>query len=121
MPNVASDRNTNPIGVATTTNVIVAEASLHIRSAHQHKVLLIGEFSADGEGTRVYVVGDIQIDGNTFLNTQVNNLHDTFGTIVSVAGIVDVPSGPHKFHLRCYSNAANLVVHHRALSLVDLG
>jgi hypothetical protein len=84
-------------------------------------VLLIGEFSAEGNGAGIYIVGDIQVNGNTFLNTQVNNLSGTFGTIITVTGIVDAAPGVHTFDLRCYTNASSLSVHHRALSVVDLG
>lgn len=81
----------------------------------------MGEFSAEGDGAGIYIVGDIQVNGNIFLNTQVNNLNGTFETIVTVTGLVEAGPGDHIFDLRCYTTANGLSVHHRALSVVDLG
>ncbi len=121
MANTAFDSNSNPIFVAAATNTIVATAKLAIPGRTARKVLLIGEFSFDGTFANGYVVGDIQVDGNTFLNTQVNNLAGTAGAIVTVTGIVTVPAGKKRvFDLRAYTNTSNVAVHHRALSVVDL-
>lgn len=120
MAKASFDSNSNPIFVGPVTNVIVATVKLALSGTRKHKVLVIGEFSAEGSLANGYIVGDIQIDGNTFLDTQVNNLNGTVGTIVTVTGIVTVSAGKHTFELRAYTNASSLSVHHRALSVVDL-
>jgi hypothetical protein len=121
MSNTAFDSNSNPIFVAASTNTIVATAKLAVSGRIARKVLLIGEFSFEGTFVNGYVVGDIQVDGNTFLNTQINNVSGTTGAIVTVTGIVTVRPGKKRtFDLRAYTNTNNVSVHHRALSVVDL-
>lgn len=120
MAKASFDSNSNPIFVGPSTNVIVATAKLAISGTRKHKVLVIGEFSAEGSFANGFIAGDVQVDGNTFLNTQVNNLNGTIGTIVTVSGIVTVSPANHTFDLRAYTNASSLSVHHRALSVVDL-
>jgi len=120
MAKASFDSNSNPIFVGPSTNVIVATAKLAISGTRTHKVLVIGEFSTEGSLANGYIVGDVQSEGNTLLNTQVNNLNGTIGTIVTVTGIVTVSPGNHAFDLRAYTNATSRSVHHPALSAVDL-
>jgi hypothetical protein len=122
MANATTDSNSNPIGVPANTNTTVSSISLKIPGAKAHKVLLIGEFSAESAlCANDFVVGDIQIDGNTFTNTQVNNLNGAVGAIVVVSGVATVKPGLHKFDLRAFTRATGLSAHHRALSGIDLG
>jgi hypothetical protein len=122
MANATTDSNSNPIGIPPNTNTTVSSISLKIPGAKPHKVLLIGEFSAEcGSCSNDFVVGDITGDGNLLMNTQVNNLNGAIGTIVVVSGVVSAKPGTHKFDLRSFTRATGLAAHHRALSGIDLG
>ncbi len=116
-----TDSNSNPIGVQPSTNTIVSSVSMNFPGRKAHEVFVIGEFSAEcPQCANDFVVGDVQLDGNTFLNTQVNNLNGAIGTVVVVSGVLTVPAGTHKFDLRAYTRATNFSVHHRSLSVIDL-
>jgi hypothetical protein len=116
------DGNSNPLFLATALNTTVATVRLALTGGKTHQVLIIGEFSADGSNlTNGIIVGTVQVDGNSFLDTQVNNQNGNIGTIVTVTGIVTVPTGRHSFDLLAYTNASGLAIHHRALSVIDLG
>ena len=122
MAKAAYDGNSNLLFLATALNTIVATAKLTLTGAKSHQILLIGQFSIDGSSlVNGIVVGTIMVDGNPFLDVQVNNLNGNVGTIVVVSGIVTLPRHPHTFDLVAYTNATGLTVHHRALSVVDLG
>jgi hypothetical protein len=71
MSNTAFDSNSNPIFVAASANTIVATAKLAVSGRTARKVLLIGEFSFEGTFVNGYVVGDIQVDGNTSITSRV--------------------------------------------------
>jgi DNA/RNA endonuclease YhcR with UshA esterase domain len=118
----AYDGNSNPLFLATATNTILSTAQLTLQAPKSHQILLIGQFSVDGSSlVNGIVVGDIQVNGNTYLSTQVNNLNGNVGTVLVVSGIITLQRHPFTFDLRAYTNATGLVVHHRALSVVDLG
>jgi hypothetical protein len=116
-----TDSNSNPIGVPPSTNTIVSTVSMKFTGRGPHEVFVIGEFSAEcPQCAGDSVVGDIQVDGNTMMNTQVNNLNGAIGTIVVVSGMLTVRPGTHQFDLRAYTRAANFSVHHRSLTVIDL-
>jgi hypothetical protein len=121
--NAATDRNSNPIGVPTNRNVTVSRVDLSIAAPRQHKVLLIGEFSADcAGGTGGIVVASVLVDGNLRLNTQVNNQHADAGALLSVTSVLSVRPGKHNFQLQAFAaNVAGVSAHHRSLTVVDLG
>src|SRR6516164_8637157 len=117
----ATDSNTNPIGVLPLTNTIVSSLNFDLPENATHNVFVIGEFVADCPlCTSSFVVGDIQVDGNTFLDTQVNNLNGAIDETVVVSGVLTLQPGTHNFALRAFTDVANLSAHHRALSVVDL-
>jgi hypothetical protein len=120
MSNTSYDANSNPIFVLSRTQTIVATAKLKISGTTGHKVLLIGQFSAEGNFNNGFIEGDIKADGNLILNTLINNLIGNSGTIVIVTGIVNVKPGNHVFDLAAFTSANNISVHHRALSVIDL-
>ena len=116
-----TDSNSNPIGVPPSTNTIVSSVNFKFAGRKPHEVFVIGEFSAEcPQCAGDFVVGDIQVDGNTMMNTQVNNLNGAVGQIVVVSGVLTLRAGKHRFDLRAYTRAANFSVHHRSLTVIDL-
>jgi hypothetical protein len=100
---------------------IVSSLNFDLPETVTHKVFVIGEFVADCSlRASNFVVGDIQVDGKTFLNTRVNNLNGAIGETVVVSGVLTVPPGTHNFALRAFTDAANLFARHPTLSVVDL-
>jgi hypothetical protein len=115
----ATDSNSNPIGVPPLTHTTVSSLDLDFAEQGLNTVFVIGEFVAECTGcTNNFIVGDIQADGNTFLNTQLNKLSGTTSRTVVVSGILTVGPGRHNFTLRAYTDATNFSVHHRALSVL---
>ncbi len=121
MSNATTDSNSNIMGIPASTNTTVSSVNLNIPGTSPHKVLLIGEFAAFCRTCKnASVVGDIQVDGNTFYATEVNNLNGPASTLIVVSGIANVAPGTHKFDLRAFTNATDLSAKHRALSVIDL-
>ena len=121
--NAATDSNSNPIGVNANANVIVSSLSLTIPRGRAHTVFLIGHFSADtiaangGEA-----VAGILVDGNLMMDTEVNNLQGDTGTLLSLSGLLNLKAVRHQFELQAFvTNMTSAAVHHRSLTVIDLG
>jgi hypothetical protein len=116
-----TDSNSNPIFVPPSTNTIVSTLNITLPRKKSLDVFVIGEFSAECPAAAGdFVVGDIQVDGNTMMNTQINNLNGPVGTIVVVSGVLSVRGGPRRFDLRAFTRAANFSAHHRSLTVLVL-
>lgn len=121
--NAATDSNSNPIGVNPNTNVTVSSLKLKVPGRLQHKVFLIGHFSADTTvANGAIVVAGILIDGNLMMDTEVNNLQGDTGALLSLSGVLTLKAGLHKFELQAYAtNVTYVSAHHRSLTAIDLG
>jgi hypothetical protein len=121
--NAATDSNSNPIGVQPNTNVVVASLVLAFAAPAAHKAFVIGHFSADPAGaTGGIMVAGILMNGNLMMDTQVNNLQGNTGTLLSLSGVIPVTPGKHRFELQAFdANMTSASVHHRSLTVIDLG
>ncbi|HXK05926.1 MAG TPA: hypothetical protein VMS37_26230 [Verrucomicrobiae bacterium] len=123
MSNAATDSNSNPIGLAPRTNVIVSSVTLSFTGRSSRKVFLIGHFSVDTTGAAGGIVASgILVDGNEMMGTQVNNLEGATGTLLSLSGVLAVKPGKHRFDLQAFAtNVTFANAHHRSLTAIDLG
>jgi intracellular septation protein A len=121
--NAATDSNSNFISVLQNTPVIVASLTLALKGAASHTVFVIGEFSADTVGaTGGAVVASVLVDGNLMMDAQVNNQQGNAGPLVSVSGVLTLPVNKHKFELQAFvTGMGSASVHHRSLTVIDLG
>ena len=121
--NAATDSNSNPVFVGPNAPTIVASLTMVLRGTPSHTVFVIGQFSAD----TVTAAGgsaeaSILVDGNLMMDALVNNLKGDAGTLVSVSGVLTLPIKRHKFELQAYvTNMTSAAVHHRSLTVIDLG
>lgn len=122
MSNASTDSNSNAIGVPPSTNVKVSTVTLDISGDSSHGVFVTGQFSADCTGgSGGIIVASILVDTKLSMNTQVNNLAGSTGTMLSLSGIVSLTPGKHQLELNAFAENLQFVsAHHRSLSAVDL-
>ena len=103
------------IGLARETSTVLATVTIDIIATQQ--LVLLGEFVADSSRTPTQVaavVGDLQIDGNTVANTELNELTGTASASVSVTTSEAVAPGPHRIDLRGSTTADGVIAHESA-------